>query len=140
MQNKPAILLCNLKPSKMRGIMSEAMVMCASTPEKVVGFFSVNRNFGIFFTPCCSSSSLFFLDQQVEILIPPAASKPGDPVEVAGFARNPDAQLNPKKKVFETCVPDLRVDVNGEATFKGVPWVVNGEKCLAPSLVNVQIK
>ncbi len=35
MQNRKAIMLCNLKPSKMRGIMSEAMVMCASTPEKV---------------------------------------------------------------------------------------------------------
>ncbi len=35
MQNRPAILMCNLKPSKMRGIMSEAMVMCASTPDKV---------------------------------------------------------------------------------------------------------
>ena len=35
MQNRKAILMCNLKPSKMRGIMSEAMVMCASTPEKV---------------------------------------------------------------------------------------------------------
>jgi aminoacyl tRNA synthase complex-interacting multifunctional protein 1 len=35
MQNRLAILLCNLKPSKMRGINSEAMVMCASTPEKV---------------------------------------------------------------------------------------------------------
>ena len=30
-----AVILCNLKPSKMRGILSEAMVMCASTPEKV---------------------------------------------------------------------------------------------------------
>ena len=36
MQNRRAILMCNLKPSKMRGIMSEAMVMCASTPEKVL--------------------------------------------------------------------------------------------------------
>ncbi len=35
MQNRRAIIMCNLKPSKMRGIMSEAMVMCASTPEKV---------------------------------------------------------------------------------------------------------
>merc|ERR1711887_382306 len=35
MQNRPVIILCNLKPAKMRGIMSEAMVMCASTPEKV---------------------------------------------------------------------------------------------------------
>ena len=29
------VLLCNLKPAKMRGILSEAMVMCASTPDKV---------------------------------------------------------------------------------------------------------
>ena len=35
MQNRMVILLCNLKPAKMRGIVSEAMVMCASTPEKV---------------------------------------------------------------------------------------------------------
>jgi aminoacyl tRNA synthase complex-interacting multifunctional protein 1 len=35
MQDRMAILCCNLKPSKMRGIMSEAMVMCASTPDKV---------------------------------------------------------------------------------------------------------
>ena len=35
MQDRMAILCCNLKPSKMRGILSEAMVMCASTPDKV---------------------------------------------------------------------------------------------------------
>ncbi len=113
--------------------------MCINS-RKGCGFFSVSHNFGIFKTPSCSSSSLFFFDQQVENLIPPAGSKPGDLVEVAGFARNPDAQLNPRKKVFEMCAPDLRVDANGEATFKGVPWMVNREKCLAPSLVNVQIK
>lgn len=35
MQNKVAVFMCNLKPAKMRGILSEAMIMCASTPEKV---------------------------------------------------------------------------------------------------------
>ena len=35
MQNRRAVILCNLKPSKMRGILSHAMVMCASTPDKV---------------------------------------------------------------------------------------------------------
>ena len=35
MQDRMAVILCNLKPSKMRGILSEAMVMCASTPDKV---------------------------------------------------------------------------------------------------------
>ena len=52
MQNRKAILMCNLKPSKMRGIMSEAMVMCASTPDKVSesfpsreGTFHYNLNY-----------------------------------------------------------------------------------------------
>ena len=108
MQDRMVVVLCNLKPSKMRGIMSEviftrtspaflfwpsgiqfqAMVMCASTPEKV------------------------------EILAPPPGSKPGDLVLVEGFTRNPDAQLNPKKKIFEACAPDLKVNSSKEATYK----------------------
>ena len=54
---------------RLPGIMSHAMVMCASTPEKV------------------------------EILDPPPSSKPGDKVTVEGFSGTPDQQLNPKKKV-----------------------------------------
>jgi len=110
MQDRMAVILCNLKPSKMRGIMSEAMVMCASTAEKV------------------------------EILTPPAGSKPGDPVMVEGFARNPDSQLNPKKKIFEACAPDLAVNESREACYKGVRWTVNGKPVTAQSLTNVKVK
>lgn len=35
MQDRIAIFCCNLKPAKMRGIMSEGMIMCGSSPEKV---------------------------------------------------------------------------------------------------------
>jgi len=110
MQNRKAILMCNLKPSKMRGIMSEAMVMCASTPEKV------------------------------EILSPPEDSKPGDLVFVEGFERNPDAQLNPKKKIFEACAPDLKVNDEKIATYKDIPWSVNGKPCKSQTLTYVQVK
>jgi len=110
MQDRMAIILCNLKPSKMRGIMSEAMVMCASTPEKV------------------------------EIMAPPPGCKPGDPVQVEGFPRNPDTQLNPKKKIFESCAPDLKVNDSKQATYKGVLWTVNGQPVTSQSLVGVQIK
>ena len=55
MQNRMVVLLCNLKPAKMRGIVSEAMVMCASTPDKV------------------------------EILAPPEGAVPGDLVTVTGY-------------------------------------------------------
>lgn len=55
MQNRIVMLMCNLKPAKMRGIESQAMVMCASTPNKV------------------------------EILQPPPGAEPGDRVYVDGY-------------------------------------------------------
>ena len=51
MQDRMAVILCNLKPSKMRGIMSEAMVMCASTPDKVEIFHIFSLLF-IFVSTC----------------------------------------------------------------------------------------
>jgi len=110
MQDRMAVLLCNLKPSKMRGIMSEAMVMCASTPEKV------------------------------EILAPPPGAKPGDVVEVKGFNRAPDAQLNPKKKIFEAVAPDLLVNSTHQATYKGELWTVNDSPVTSQTLAGVNIK
>lgn len=81
----------------MRGVTSEAMVMCASSPDKV------------------------------EVLSPPAGAVPGDLVSCDGFPRIPDAQLNPKKKIFETCAPDLLTNDSKEACFKGVPLTVVGK-------------
>lgn len=111
MQNRLAVFLCNLKPAKMRGVLSEAMVMCASTPEKV------------------------------EILIPPPGSIPGDRVTCEGFEGEPDKELNPKKKIFEKVAPDLKTDNNRVASYKGVPWSVPSKGLIvAPTLANVQIK
>ena len=55
MENRIAIFMCNLKPAKMRGILSEAMIMCGSTPEKV------------------------------EIIVPPEGVQKGDRISVEGF-------------------------------------------------------
>lgn len=111
MQNRMVVLLCNLKPAKMRGVTSEAMVMCASTPEKV------------------------------EILKPPQGAAPGDIVHVDGFSPNPDSVLNPKKKIFETVAPDLKTDSSLRATYKGHVWSVPGKgNVTAASLVGVNIK
>lgn len=35
MRDRMVVVMCNLKPAKMRGILSEGMLMCASTHEKV---------------------------------------------------------------------------------------------------------
>ncbi|ODN05150.1 Aminoacyl tRNA synthase complex-interacting multifunctional protein 1 [Orchesella cincta] len=111
MQNRMVVVLCNLKPSKMRGINSQAMVMCASSPEKV------------------------------EILIPPPGSAPGDVIEVEGYVRRPDSVLNPKKKIFETVAPDLKTNDQKQATYKGVPWSVPGKGLVvSESLCGVNVK
>jgi len=111
MQNRMVVLLCNLKPAKMRGVASEAMVMCASTPEKV------------------------------EILSPPNGAEPGDLVSCNGYGRNPDPIMNPKKKIFETVAPDLKVNDEFVATYKGAVWVVDGKGSIkSQTLKNVIIK
>lgn len=111
MRNRLVVVLCNLKPAKMRGIVSEGMVMCASTPDTV------------------------------EVLRPPSDAVPGDLVSCDGFPRLPDAQLNPKKKIFETCAPDLHTNDALAACFKGVPWQVAGKGLvLADTLKAVAVK
>ncbi|CAH2084658.1 unnamed protein product [Euphydryas editha] len=111
MRERIVMVLCNLKPVKMRGVTSEAMVMCASSPEKV------------------------------EVLIPPNGAAPGDLVSCEGYPREPEAQMNPKKKIFETCAPDLKTNHQGVACYKGSPLIIPGKGPItAPTLKDVQVK
>ncbi|NP_001107755.1 aminoacyl tRNA synthase complex-interacting multifunctional protein 1 [Sus scrofa] len=111
MQNRMVILLCNLKPAKMRGVVSQAMVMCASSPEKV------------------------------EILAPPHGSVPGDRVTFDAFPGEPDKELNPKKKIWEQIQPDLYTNDDCVATYKGAPFEVKGKGvCRAQTMANSGIK
>ncbi|XP_071846283.1 aminoacyl tRNA synthase complex-interacting multifunctional protein 1-like [Apostichopus japonicus] len=113
MENKMVVLCCNLKPAKMRGILSQAMVMCASSPDKV------------------------------EILDPPLGSVPGDRVSFDGYPMSEEfpAQMNPKKKIFEQIQPDLNTNAEKVATYKGAPFKVEGKGVVtAPSMKNSGIK
>lgn len=111
MQNRMAVLLCNLKPAKMRGVVSQAMVMCASSPEKV------------------------------EILAPPLGAVPGDRITFEGFPGDPEKELNPKKKMWEQIQPDLHTNDQCVATYKGVPFEVKGKGvCRAETMANSGIK
>lgn len=96
----------------MRGITSEAMVMCASS------------------------------EAGVEVLTPPEGAIPGDVVECEGYVRQPDHPvMNPKKKIFETVAPDLHTNDQLQACYKNVPFTVHGKGfCLAKSLKNVAVK
>uniref|UniRef100_A0A3B4TSC6 Aminoacyl tRNA synthase complex-interacting multifunctional protein 1-like n=1 Tax=Seriola dumerili TaxID=41447 RepID=A0A3B4TSC6_SERDU len=111
MQNRMAVLLCNQKPAKMRGVVSQAMVMCASSPDKV------------------------------EILDPPVGALPGDRVTFQGCPGEPDKELNPKKKIWEQIQPDLRTDAQCVATYKGAAFEVVGKGvCKSQTLSDSEIK
>lgn len=86
---KYVCLLCNLKPAKMRGIESAAMVLCANSGDGSV----------------------------VEVLAPPAGSKPGDVLKFGSFTGAPEALLKPKQKVWEGLQPCLFTSDKNEATF-----------------------
>ncbi|VDP47327.1 unnamed protein product [Schistosoma mattheei] len=99
LQNRVGIFLCNLKPAKMRGVESEAMLMCASSPDT------------------CGVEPLIVEGPDIQL---------GDSVVVPGYNHDPDDQLNPKKKIFEQVKPDLRVNENGIAMYKNVSWTLKG--------------
>ncbi|CAL8297727.1 unnamed protein product [Lota lota] len=93
MQDRLVLLLCNLKPQKMRGIESQAMVLCAAIEGE---------------------------PRRVEPLDPPEGSSPGDRVFVEGYETGkPDDKLNPKKKVWEKLQVDLKVSGECVAQWKG---------------------
>jgi len=111
LQDRLAIFMLNLKPAKMRGILSEGMIMCASTPVKV------------------------------EVLELPSGAQVGDCITFNGYPGEPDMQLNPKKKVWEQIQPDLRVNADGVPCYRSTPFTIDGKgQCKAPSLTNCQIK
>eukprot|EP01147_Barroeca_monosierra_P006318 gene6318-7481_t len=97
MQGRMVVICCNLKPRKMRGIASHGMVMCAK------------------------------LGDIIEPLCPPEGAVPGDVVDFAQHPRNPDPELNPKKKIFEAVQPHLFTDENGVAHYKGDHFMVEGK-------------
>uniref|UniRef100_A0A8C1K7L7 Tyrosine--tRNA ligase n=1 Tax=Cyprinus carpio TaxID=7962 RepID=A0A8C1K7L7_CYPCA len=81
-----------LEKIDMRGIESQAMLLCASIEEE---------------------------PRKVEPLDPPEGSAPGDRVYVEGYeSGKPDDELKPKKKVFEKLQVDLKISDEFVAQWK----------------------
>ena len=96
----------------MRGIKSYGMVLCASDAEHA----------------------------KVEFLVPPKGSVPGDRVFFEGYEGEPDEQLNPTKKIFETVQPGFSTRDDLVAVWNGVPWKTSKGVIKAGSLVGATIK
>lgn len=105
------VVVCNLKPTKLRGVLSEAMVLCASTPEKV------------------------------ELMVPPAGASVGDRVTCESFSGEPVAEINQKNNIFALVAPDLLTNDNLIGCYKGAPLEIKGKGPIKSStLKNVPVK
>lgn len=96
MQDRKVVAVCNLKPVTMRGIKSCAMVLAATSrvPEGA--------------DPHSAT---------VELVNPPEGANAGDRIEFEGWEGEPEGQLNPKKKVWETVQPGFTTTEDLEVAF-----------------------
>jgi len=76
---------------------------------------------------------------KVELLIPPANSTPGEKVYFEGHQGEPEAQLNPKKKIFESIQPDLTTSDDLVASWKGIPFRTGKGLIKSATLANASI-
>ena len=118
MQNRKIITVCNLKPVTMRGIKSCAMVLAAS-PRVVEGGDSHAG--------------------PVELVSPPTGSTAGERVYFEGWEGEPEAVLNPKKKIWETLQPGFTTTDGLEVGFEmsAVPQLAESG---GPSLAKLRTK
>ncbi|KIK99643.1 hypothetical protein PAXRUDRAFT_131689 [Paxillus rubicundulus Ve08.2h10] len=122
MRDKYLVAICNLKPAAMRGVKSFAMVLAASSKEGKGG--------------------------GVELIRPPAGSKPGERVYFEGPEyedAQPLSQMNPKKKIFETIQPGFTtLDTREAAWINPVTKSVHKIRtkdgvCVAPTFVGASL-
>ncbi|KAK6544609.1 G4 quadruplex nucleic acid binding protein [Orbilia ellipsospora] len=97
MQQRLVVVVCNLKPVKMRGIASAGMVLAAS-PKLKEGEVDDHKG-------------------PIELVEPPADSKAGEKIFFEGYNGTPDAVLNPKKKIWEAVQPGFTTTDGLEAGF-----------------------
>lgn len=97
MQGRKVVVVCNLKPVKMRGIKSSAMVLAAS-PRVKEG--EEDHHAG-----------------PVELVTPPADAQAGERVYFEGWKGEPEGVLNPKKKVWEMIQPGFTTTPALEVAF-----------------------
>lgn len=108
MQGRKVVVVCNLKPVKMRGIKSSAMVLAAS-PRLKEGEADDHKG-------------------PVELVNPPADAKAGERVYFEGWQGEPEKVLNPKKKVWETFQPGFTTTDALEVAFDaGVVEALEGK-------------
>ena len=76
----------------------------------------------------------------MELVEPPADAAPGERVSVEGYPGEPDAQLAPKKRVFEGVQPDLASNADRIACYRGTPLATPQGPCTVATIAGGSIR
>lgn len=106
---KNVVVVANLEPRKMRGIVSEGMVLCASNEGK----------------------------GKVMLLDVPDAVKPGERITFPGHDGPAEPVLKKKlAKLYDDVAPTLKTDAAGVATCMGLPFKTSCGLCTCAAIPN----
>jgi aminoacyl tRNA synthase complex-interacting multifunctional protein 1 len=89
--NRSVVVLCNLKPRPLKGVLSHGMLLCASNAEHTA----------------------------VDPLMPPAETSVGERIIFDAYLSEPTKPSNRVNKAFERVVEDLVTSPEGVATYQG---------------------
>ena len=110
--NQRVVVLANIKPSKMRGVESHAMLLCAMAAD----------------------------GSAMELLSPPEACALGERIVFEGHDFAPEPVLNPRKKTWEKLQLELNTSAEYVARYKELPFATAHGPCRAATLANASIK
>ncbi|TPX44230.1 hypothetical protein SeLEV6574_g04616 [Synchytrium endobioticum] len=111
LQNRLVVVATNLKASKLRGVLSEGMVLAASNSDKTI----------------------------VELVDPPKGCPVGEHLVFDGFDYAPEAELKPKLKIFEKAAAHFKTNEDGICGYKGVAFDTSLGPCTVVSLKGAAI-
>lgn len=106
------VVLANIKVSKMRGVESQAMLLCAAAAD----------------------------GSAMELLMPPEGCTLGERIVFEGHDFAPEPVLNPKKKVWEKLQLELNTSAEHVACYRELPFTTAHGPCKAATLASAMIK
>jgi aminoacyl tRNA synthase complex-interacting multifunctional protein 1 len=99
--NRKVVVLCNLKPKALLGVMSHGMVLCASDATHA----------------------------HVDPVAPPSDASVGELIHFAGHITYPKLPGNAVGKAFKRVADKLWVNSDGVANFDGEPFMTQSGPC-----------
>jgi len=108
MAGRRVVLLTNLKPTKLKGVESQAMVLCGKAAD----------------------------GSAMELVEPPDGAAVGERVTFTGHEGEPESVINPKKKptTWEKVMPSLNTSAECVAQFEALPFMTTAGPCTVASI------